>query len=225
MSTKITSDFLTFQEQNEYNDDMLVNGYIRSSENDSINIPAEIINLCIVFYHISKDRFDPELHEKDIIIADNEVSSGDDVHMVIYNAFLSNVVNYGQHHWSFKILERDDNFMYVGIWNNELDPKNYVSVWPQECSFDGKRVFYGLNVVYGELRGGNDDSLCETDEYCGSAKADDIVHMYLDLDKHELKYGINDEVFQKAFDVEPNASYRAIVSLANKESIELISYE
>ena len=54
------SDVLTFQQQSKLDDEMLVHGYIKKYHLKNKNAPVDIINLCIRFYHIESDRFDPE---------------------------------------------------------------------------------------------------------------------------------------------------------------------
>ena len=229
------SDVKTFQQAKKMIDMKVTTGYIRKIEQHfpfENGIPVEIIKICIEYYHIPSDRFDPILHSEAIDITDNNIAEA--VHYMngdLHNIFLSHVVNSGNHHWTFKIIKHDDDdhYIYIGIWNNESDPKIHLDDWPQNHSTDdGKPSFYGVNMTYGELRGGSDDEtdwVHDTDEYCDAVKTGDIVHMYLDLDKYELSYAINDEHYGIAFNVESGQSYRGIISLEHTEAIQLVSYE
>ena len=80
------SDVLSYHQQRciiAYFDELLVNGYSRRMEknclfvNDNNNnykhIPSDIVRLCIKYYHISNDIFDPELHSIMLDITDNTV--------------------------------------------------------------------------------------------------------------------------------------------------------
>ena len=153
--------------------------------------------------------------------------------MIASNAFLSNTIESGLHHWSFRINQDDyDSYTYIGIWNDAKDPKECFNVWPQSIIIDGdKPAYYGLNLTYGELMGGGKEDKHAArfqNLYCDPCAIGDIVYMNVDLNKNELSYGINDKPFRKAFDVEPGV-YRAVVSFEvasdlDDQEIELLFY-
>ena len=227
------SDALTYREVQRINDELAVNGFIRKIDSIStLNIPVEIVNICIVYYHISKDRFDPTLHSNLINVTGNIAyikAEGVECY-TLNNAYLSNIVDNGCHHWEFKINKRDSrSFLYIGIWNNMLDPINYCRGFIQGFRVDYDEtisLYYGVNFKYGKLRGSN---ILDTasKQFCDKGiNGGDIIHMYLDLEKNELRYDINNKIFGKAFDI-PSASYRAVVSVGidfEDQEIELLSY-
>ena len=227
------SDALTYSQAQRVNDELAVKGFIRTTESIStFNIPIEIVNICIEYYHISKDRFDPTLHSDLIAVSENTayVKADGIKCYILNNAYLSNIVDNGCHHWEFKVNQIDlKSFLYIGIWNNIIDPIDYCRGFIQcfKVDYDHKiPLYYGVNFKYGKLRGTNISDTASR-QYCDRGiNVGDVIHMYLDLEKNELRYDINDKIFGKAFNIPP-ASYRAVVSFGidfEDHEIELLSY-
>ena len=225
------SDVLSFEEERKIIDTKIVFGYVRLIEITltDAHIPVDIVNLCNKYYHVPMDRFDPNLHCKSILAKDTtaSVTAGDDVcdGSWCHSAFLSNISNFGQHHWSFRINARDpDSYIYIGIWNDdELDSSKHCDGRLQLYEKDGKYPYSGVNLTYGELRGDGVDE----NKYCDIIKTGDIFHMWLDFEIGELSFGINDAQYGKAFDIE-SGSYRAVVSFDidfEDQQVEILQYE
>ena len=108
-----------------------------------------------MYYHINKDRFDPKLYGEMLRVSDDIVSAAisdkDEDTYGLWNAFLSNILDYGHHHWQFQINKNDvDGFKYIGIWNTEIDANNWLNEWLQEANLsDGKAAYYGVNFECG----------------------------------------------------------------------------
>lgn len=237
------SDVLSFREKRKINDELAVYGYVRVIEKDLLvsntnhnDIPVEIIELCIKYYHIVPDRFDPDLNDPMLMklkITDDTVlaAAADKPGGGVYNAFLTNTMDSGSHHWQFKLTKNVKNgFKYIGVWNNEKDFSLDFHRWPQAVNLaNGKAAYYGVNLMTGYERGGNTGRRQREsgDKYCDPAKVGDIIHMHLDLQKNELSFGINDKQFGKALDVLPG-NYRAVVTLQFRDEgdveFQLLSY-
>ena len=122
------SDVLTYRERIKLNDELTVYGYSRKIEMDILapsenynNIPLEIIELCIKYYHIVPDRFDPDLNDPNkmlLKITDDKVlaaSADKPAGGGVYNAFLTNTMDSGCHHWKFKLTKNiPKGFKYIG---------------------------------------------------------------------------------------------------------------
>ena len=204
-----------------------INGYIREIEKKSFSnhsfyrtIPMIINYLCIKYYHESKDKFHPELHNDQITI-----QSDPDIATFIRrpdsfdgaSLFLSNSVSKGVHHWKFKIITIND-VIFIGICDNSVDLKTCCDsyfYWQVLSSF-------GVNLWTGKLRG--NEKRDNQKKYCSRGKKDDIVEMCLNLNKRQLSFIINDKDCGKAFDI-PDATYTAGLSLAGQNaSVELMEY-
>ncbi len=234
----ITQKTISYNDEIKGKDKSTVNGYIRKIEqnNESFNnnIPMIINYLCINYYHISKDRFDPILHGKDITVSDNKITFKISNKFDYSNssAFLSNIVSNGKHQWRFKIINKK-TWPYIGVTPNKTDPNDneHNNELNQCVRYDGYGLF-GLWYprYYGLLRGLKLLwFITWTKTYCPTRKSDgDIIDMYLDLNKFELSFAINNKHYGKAFDVD-KTSYRAICShwgfRSNPKSFELLFYK
>eukprot|EP01084_Bolivina_argentea_P002038 3759_1 len=123
-----TEKTISYNDKIEAKDKSTINGYIReteqnifSSNNESFynNIPMIINYLCIKYYHISKDRFDPILHGNGVSVSDNKITKT--THGAS-SSFLSNIVSNHKHHWRFKIVNKRP--IYIGVRANKTDPNN-----------------------------------------------------------------------------------------------------
>ncbi len=103
---------LTIFKTMSYNDEIkgkdksTVNGYIRTIEQNiyPLKFPMVLNYLCIKYYHISKDRFDPILHGKHIRVSDNWITWTPYECMLFRGstAILSNILSNDKHQWRFK---------------------------------------------------------------------------------------------------------------------------
>ncbi len=226
----ITQKTMSYNDEIKGKDKSTVNGYIRNIEQNvfPLKIPMVLNYLCIKYYHISKDRFDPILHGKYITVSDNKITFKIINKMTFEygssSAFLSNIVSNGKHQWRFKIINTQ-TYPYIGVRPNKKDPNDNEL---NEC-LQGYGLF-GLLSYYGLLRGlSYNNSQTINDKYCPTRKNDgDIIDMYLDLNKFELSFAINNKHYGKAFDVDKK-SYRAVCShwgfRKNPKSFELLFYK
>ncbi len=220
---------------NKGKDKSTVNGYIRkieqnifSSNNESFynNIPTIINYLCISYYHISKDRFDPILHGKHIRVSDNWISWKPYGCLLFRgsSAFLSNIVSNHKHQWRFKIINTK-TYAYIGVRANKTDPTdNELNSLHYPLGSQAKNGSFGLQLKFESslLRG---DPQRINEQYCPVCSKDDIIDMYLDLNKFELSFAINNKHYGKAFDVD-KTSYRAVCCLIlTHKALELLFYK
>eukprot|EP01084_Bolivina_argentea_P257896 434586_1 len=114
------------------------------------------------------------------------------------SSFLSNIVSIHKHQWRFIILHGEPE--YIGVRANKTDPTNDdLNSLHYPRGYAPKNGSYGLNVFRGQLRG---DPERNNDNYCPRGKCGDIIDMYLDLNKFELSFAINNKHYGKAFDVD-----------------------
>ena len=231
---------LTFAEQVKLRNELAVCGWIRNIESKYFtksvynHIPSEINNLCIQYYHTTLDRFDPELHHRNIEVTDESMktTSGG-------VAMLSNIVETGVHKWKFKIIDRkhySQNYFIVWKVRDDIDfvdhdgcdLKSMLDFYSFVYDIQAHSIFYGINTNHGELRGAMFDDTTDLDsedeEYCRSCESGDVVQMILDLNEYELKYCINEEDCGKACDVK-KGKYRAVIGMDGRSEIKLEMYE
>lgn len=230
----MTTEVLNYCDKVRQVDTLCVDGYIREMEtrffgNDANSfydkIPLDINSLCIAYYHIQKDRFDPALHVNDSRITDDTILEVDYAKygVAVISGFLSNIVSKGIHHWQFRIKNHKySSNCYIGIFKTKYDPHGLQHEYL--TMVHSSRAIYAINGRFGELRGDINNAL-QNEKYCSVFKNNDIIDMYLDLNKYELRYSVNDQDCGKAMDVE-QTTYRACVGVDEKEEcVSLILYE
>lgn len=231
MSTTISKKqvVVTYNDEIKKNNQFTVNGYVRQIDksifavgNKSFfnNIPVVINYVVLRYYHVAKDRFDPILHAKGIKVTED---TAERLNAGAHNsAFLSNVVISGIHRWRFKLQKRE-SLTYIGVWKNEYDATKPLN-GPLHENMYGNKAVYALNTMWGELRGDIDEYI-QQQTYCAECKTGDVIDMYLDLNKFELKFSVNDKDHGKAFDVDQTSSYRAAVNMEWSDSVKLVFYK
>ena len=138
--------------------------------------------------------------------------------------FLKNKVNSGAHQWRFR-LAKGSYAVSIGVWKAKYKCINTKLLTAYE--FKGKVYAFNVNAFKngGTLTDGDgrtyEESLCS---YSGACSEGDIIDMFLDLNKLELSFSVNEEHKGVAFKVE-NTSYIAVVSAFSGRSIELMSYK
>eukprot|EP01084_Bolivina_argentea_P002041 3763_1 len=200
-----TEKTISYNDKIEAKDKSTINGYIReteqnifSSNNESFynNIPMIINYLCIKYYHISKDRFDPILHGNGVSVSDNKITKTSWAGSS--SSFLSNIVSNHKHHWRFKTVNLRPT--YIGVRANKTDPNNNdLNSIHYPWGGDDQNGSFGIHLYTGELRG---DPQRNNEKYCPGCNSGDIIDMYLDLNKFELSFAINNKHYGKAFDVD-----------------------
>ena len=226
----------SYNEEIRAKDEIVIDGYIRGVDFKIFSnkasfygqIPNIINGVCFVYYHVSKDRFDPKLHgpalslneECDVVTYDKKT----DAFYYENVAFLSNIVNDGIHEWRFKI-ENQFGLMYIGIWKTKYDEKKAIDCIMRHHGKYGNEASYSLNLRHGKLRGDLKASeYGNSDKYCTKCRTGDTLDVILDLKKYELSFCVNDIDQGKAFNVEQNMSYRAGVNIRQTDSIKLLMY-
>ena len=205
-----------------------INGYIREIENKSFRnhsfyraIPMIINYLCMKYYHVSKDRFHPQLHSKSLAVTEN-ICRTRLIDYSIDSAFLSNIVRSGTHHWKFKLLQDLHAIVLcLGAWNNDIDTEKdpvLARVLVRDDDED-YYCFHGINVKSGLLEGGRVQEPRLERKYGRKCEKGDIIDMYLDLKTNELKYCINVQDYGKAFDVK-HTQYRSMISVLIYDDLE-----
>ena len=196
----------------------IVFGYFREckhtvfDDDESVIIPTIIIHICLLFYY-EYDRW--ECMGDDLVIDENnaDIVRFKDGHPdYSYNsAFLSQVCDSekgGIYHWKFKLISMVYVWNIIGVWrvnDNELPPRNTYFT-------NGGITAYGLCLTDGELVNRTTGGGTIGPPYACAVKEDDIIEMYLDFDKMELRYTINNKEYGKAFDIE-KSKYRAAICL------------
>ena len=210
-----------------------VDGFIREIRLNQI-IPSDINDLCMKYYHISNDRFDPELIsdtlklEKDTIItAKTDLSTG--------TALLSNIVSKGKHKWKFKFVG-GNGYCYIGIYKLDHECASgdplydfvHATYFAEKLA---KKTSYALNTQEGGLRGDIEDETKKASGYyprCGGYDEEGIVNICLDLENYKLVFEINGKVVDdNTIDID-KTKYRAAIAFADAnqgEQIECLSYE
>ena len=250
MMTAVASSVeLNWIERIKQKDSMIVDGYIKNCnrtifeiDNASFydNIPDVINILCLEYYHMTRDRFDPHFFKNLEITEENtQIATLDGDTYGDGAALLSNVVSTGSHLWKFKVLEHDkgNDMIYIGIFKNKYMQdaaekgdkvvQRFVHAVYYVDRVDDQKTSYAVNFCMRQLRGNVDESK-KNAIYCDEAEKGDIIGMNLDLNKHELSFSINDKSYGKAdFEIE-KTEYRAAVCLyagQNGTGLKLMSYE
>ena len=228
--TMTTERTVSYNDEIKAKDKTTINGYIREIENNVFlsdnnsfykNIPMIINYLCNKYYHQSKDRFHPILHGKNIKVTANTMKM---LKHMSASAFLSNVVSKHRHQWRFKIKAMS-NILYIGIWPNESDPddKSLSSLhYPSSAQQSNYSGVFGLNLEYGQLRG---DPARHCDEYCPPCATGDIIDMYLNMNKYELSFAVNNKYYGKAFDVNKTLYRAACCGFTKFDQLQLVFYK
>eukprot|EP01084_Bolivina_argentea_P257898 434588_1 len=226
----MASQEVSYNDKIKINDEYTVDGYIRKIESKILstnssfysNIPHVINYVCMQYYHISKDRFDPILHSNQITIIENICGKGD-TGLSLRTAFLSNIVTKGYHHWKFKLIN-SGFILYLGIWKTIHDENKVLDtdITYNYRTGDDRDCAYLLYPQYGRLRGATNN---EKDEYCNSCSNGDIIDMYLDLYNNELTFAINDKNYNKAFDIDNTYQYRAVINASGTWKVKLLQYK
>ena len=217
---------------------LCVDGFVREIKMNQI-VPSEINDICMEYYHISNDRFDPqfkhyglEIHSGTIVCPNSgNVSEG---------AFLSNIVSKGRHKWTFKIISMFKRsrsyygYWYIGVYKmniqdyNKADPSLFLNA---VYNGSNREIAYALNLQCGELRGDvNIESLYYlSKEYqYESCQEGDVIEMYLDLDDYTLVYAINGKLDTKRTVNIEATRYRGAIAFASAkkgDQIECVQYE
>ena len=187
-------------------------GYIRKLK--SLDIPSEVVNICIAFYGNGKDIFDPECISKYMTLTENGTIVSINDNFVTASAYLSVVVDSGIHKWKFKILAKP--YGMIGIYKvKNINDKPLTNI-----AFTHNGAGYGYcitdktlsNPITGSTAGRNSGyGPGYTSGYGPDIiKSGQIIQMILNLNDLSLQFIINGMKYPKAFDIE-RCKYRAAV--------------
>ena len=202
----------------------VVNGFIHESQellpanNVYYNIPELIIQICLIFYHI-KEYWDPEWCNINFDIDGNVISPNQQCG-TYRTAFLYQCISKGAHHWQFKILVKGpSNGIDIGICKTSqlsMAVKSYFT----RIKSNGYAYNCTGMVLYSIEKNKNPSFNIKR------CREGDIIDMYVDFNKAEIKFSVNDEDLGVAFKDIAKSEYRAAVSIKNqKDKFELLLYE
>ena len=183
-------------------------------------IPDALYQLCLKFYLVTEDDWDPNCKGDSMIIDGNIISKTCNGYQ---SAFLVNRVSSGIHTWSFKIISHPLNSsnIDIGIWKCKNYGKPIISSYFTKKKNNG----YAYVATKGVLTVANSAGRYGRD-YGKKCRINDIIEMYLDLDQLKLKYIVNGYQYQIAYHDIEKTTYRAVVDMYSKhDQIELISYQ
>ena len=218
----------SYNQANKLKNELCIYGYIRRVEfgiDSFYDYVPEIINdLCLDYYHETKDRFDPDLHGDTLDVTDDMIKSKiPDEHSGDV-AFLSNIAKSGTHKWTFEIVKGYEGLIYFGIWKRNYKESEAFQHRLHQHRTYGDKAAYLLYASRGRLRGDIDVQI-QRHNYCSKCVIGSVIEMILNMNKGELSFCIDDKDYGKAFDIDTSLSYRAAVNLRSSTVIRLNNYE
>lgn len=196
------SHIVSFQEQCRMNDEITVYGYVRNNKCHN-DIPVDIINLCVKYYHMNTDQFDSEhighCHE---LSADGATITHTTQSHDWSTTILKNVISDGIYEWKFKVIKT--GAIMVGICRD--DKSNLV----KNSFFTDIGQGYGVMVTDG-YKYRLTSRACMHGKAGFVCKENDIITMRLDLTQLTISYCLNDENPIIEFKDINKAIYRAAV--------------
>ena len=196
----------------------LVSGFIHQSQellpskNVYYNIPELIVQICLIFYHI-KEHWDEKWCKSNFNIDGNIISAKKECY-TYRTAFLTQIVSNGFHHWKFKILAVPQNGIDIGICKTSRMETAVKTYFTHE-----RRDGYAYNTVSAllySLEGNKADSF-----NIKRCQKDDVIDMYLDFEKSEIKYSVNEQDLGVAFKDIVHDEYRAAVAMKHQFNVAL----
>ena len=232
-------------------DEYLVSGFIKY--NSLIDIPLEIIQICIIFF-MCMDAWDTKNKSKWMEISGIndqicECTNPDDNPGNNYQTVLGILsVNSGKHHWKFKITNIDFSkrayarISFGIVKTNKFNDKQLTNlVNGHMAQFEDKSF-----VIIVSKSNEDQESVIMDPHSCGSAlaaygeccnKVGDVIDMYLDLDKDEyptLCFAMNGKNYGDIFRSKDydhgiqieKTDYKMGMSLSRiGTAVELLSYQ
>ena len=177
-----------------------------------LEIPTEIINLCVLFYH-KHDRFDTKWISKAMRVEGMDNDRIITIKNACTSSFLELITERGRHEWKFKIYKLDGSYcgILIGIWKVRENVSPPIDTYFTE----GGNAGYGFHGQ-GKLTNGSNGST--KDLFGIKCKEGSIIEMILDYNNLSLSYIIDGVNYGKAFDVD-NAKYRAAVYTCSEGDI------
>eukprot|EP01084_Bolivina_argentea_P141720 249012_1 len=214
--------------KNDKNDKMLLtSGFIHKLHTSVANskptytlctyLPVSIIHICFKYYYIAT-QWDHK-NKSNYIQIDTDTNSAFHKcpgHREWSNLFLKPIIQAGQHHFKFQILNIDGSLWFnIGIWldNGKQPARNY---WLQNN-------YYAFILNEAETLKPSIGSR-RMEKYAVKCKKNDIVEMFVDLDASIMKFTINGKDYGIAYKNIPEGKYRPVIHMcARDEAIKLLT--
>ena len=196
VTAKSMSVVLTFEQQCKIHDEKVVYGYTRNNVPSYIDIPVDIINICIQYYYIFRDQFDSDNLGIAHDLTGNTIKHREEEHEKWSTTVLKNVISNGKYCWKFKIIET--GAILIGICKTKYSNSVKDKVFAEHDRG------YGCMVTHSFKYPGY--ALIDI-----TAKANHVVSMCLDLTTSTLSYSLNDQDEIIAFQNIDKTEYKAAV--------------
>ena len=203
----------------------IVIGFIRElnnqlTSNHFVNIPLEIIYLCLLFYW--NDEFDPLLCGKYLKLSENnkKLSAVQAKWNTCYGKIIINPSINGLYIWKIKIVEPDTNGLVIGI-------DNAKGKYANDYFWDKKETgSYNWHAWGGQVRSWNKSN---KDHSIYAKNVNDIIIMKLEFNSNShkgiLSFKVNKKKFIAADDVPRDKELRyrlAITMLSTSCAVQLV---
>ena len=207
--------------ENELRFELLVSGYIRS--NCAVDIPSDIVFLCVLWYKIQKDYWSQEhIDEENVTInEERNIVTGSHFAVVTGSVIISKSLHSKIWRLKFVNVYGRTSFSVIGLYpvgkdQDEIEYKIDLFYGNARCTRDGQDISTKV-LPHGSVR--IDDVLV--------IKYETIYNTADDKDCHgQLFIGKNDEEMKKAFDdipIKNDEKYRfAVLFYISAETLELL---
>ena len=207
------SDNLTYQEQCKINDEMIVYGYVRINFYAGSDICTDIINLCVNYYHVGRDKFDENkigtFHDLNGNVIGHRAKQG----YQWSTSVLTNIISNGKYCWKFKVIKA--GVIMIGVCRSERIHLVQGKFFPRIGKGYGWMVTHGRKF---ELIDSKSDE--EIDMKC---KDNDIISMYLDLDQLSISYCLNEiNEVMTITDIDKSEYTAAVYTFREGDTVELL---
>ena len=213
----------------ERRDKVTVNGYIRHyfmNQNNSVDIPQDIINLCFLFYHIIfQDTFKHFNPDNYAISNDGRTltNKGSFVWSTCYASYCISSLGKCIYSWKFKILQRQ-SFIAIGIDETKYERKHSGHWDLNEANHNSKYYVIWNNQ---KLNKWDDNTLMEAGQDAPIFETNDTLIMRLNLFHRKLSFQKNADKEYIAFTditVGDDLEYCMAIYACNAgDSVELLS--
>ena len=204
------------EQEHKLRNEKIVKGYVRRVHHTLI--PIDIINLCIMFYHVEMDEIDPNylspyhLIKKRGILKHNHRHIGSK--MKQSTSLFRRCVSNGKHEWKFKLI--NNGWIIIGIC------RRFKSHYSPNDTFTKYGNGYGYDISNGAYEPRTWSSVAIDAMRC---KKNDIIEMCLDLNNLTLSFAVNGNNKGVAFKGIESAEYKAAIhTYCGRESVQLLEY-
>ena len=173
-----------------------------------MNIPKLIDYICLKYYYITNDVWDPKLISKAITLTENTITIGPGCTLSGTTSFLFEIITFGAFSWKFKFEENFKGFAsrfgVICVDNDDMELNKGID---KNCFLrqDYSKFCFGMQAM--DIT----DVIPNKNRFIKG----DILTMTLDLNKNELQYKVNDIHINDSsltIQIQPG-NYRACVNL------------